>query len=123
MVSRYRRLVRRSILFFAFVGLCVAAVFLIPIDVIPKPVMTQNAMMETAVRIAMYYQQNKHLSPDLSVLPVREDHLNRTTDGWNRPLRYTIDSGDTFTLSSLGEDGVPGGTGDNADVICKYRIE
>jgi hypothetical protein len=80
-------------------------------------------MAETSVRIEIYYQRNKQLPPDLSLLPVRENYANRTTDAWNRPLRYTIDSDDAFTLSSFGEDDAPGGTGDNADIIRKYRIE
>lgn len=114
---------RRSILLFALVGLGTAAVSLVIVDVIPKQTLTRTAMTETTARIAMYYQRNKRLPPDLRVLPVLEGHINRTTDAWNRSLLYMIVSENTFTLSSLGEDGLPGGAGDNADVICKYQIE
>lgn len=113
----------RSILILALAGLIVAAVSLAFVDVVPKRAITPSAMTQTSVRIEMYYRRNKQLPADLSALPVGENDANGTIDSWNRPLRYTIDSDDAFTLSSLGEDGVPGGTGDNADVIRKYRVE
>jgi hypothetical protein len=123
MAPRNRPLVRRSILILTIAGLSVVAVSLAFVDVVPKRAITPSAMTETSVRIEMYYQRNKRLPADLDVLPVRENYANRTTDAWNRPLRYAVDSDDTFTLTSLGEDGAPGGTGDDADVIRKYRVE
>ena len=114
---------RRSILIFALAGLSVVAIFLVFVGVIPKRAITRSAITETSVRIQIYYQRNKRLPADLSVLPIRENYSNRTTDAWDRPLRYTIDSDNSFTLSSFGKDGVAGGTGDNTDLTVKYRIE
>jgi hypothetical protein len=58
----------------------------------------------------------------LNALPHRDGYANRTTDGWNRSLRYVIDPNGTFVLSSLGRDGKPGGSGDDADVSARFRI-
>jgi hypothetical protein len=78
-------------------------------------------MTETQVRIGIYLQQNGGLPETFDLLPVREGYLNRTTDAWGRPLNFQIE-GDRFTLTSLGRDGVSGGTGDDADLIREYRV-
>jgi hypothetical protein len=85
------------------------------IDVIPPRAMTLTAMSETAARIGLYFGRNKRLPTDLG-------YANRSADGWGRPLIYTIDAFDAFTLRSLGRDGNVGGTGDDADVSLQYRI-
>jgi hypothetical protein len=91
------------------------------VDVISDRNMTATAIAETSVRIGLYVQRNNKLPADLSVIPLRQGYMNRTTDGWKRPLSYHVE-GDTFTLSSLGRDGVAGGTGDDADCLGKYRV-
>jgi hypothetical protein len=93
------------------------------IDTIPPRDMTVTAMTETKVRMEMYLQKNGRLPPDFNSLPVRDSHTNRTTDGWNRTLIYTIESGNTVVLKSLGADGKPGGTGDDEDLTQRYRVE
>ncbi|MCE9616022.1 MAG: type II secretion system protein GspG [Lentisphaerae bacterium] len=47
--------------------------------------------------------------------------MNQTSDGWKRPLRYTIDTNGILSLSSFGRDGIPGGSGDNADMHKSYH--
>jgi hypothetical protein len=91
------------------------------IEVIPPDAMTRNAVTETRVRIGMYLERNTVLPPSLEVLPMRDKYMNRTTDAWDRPLIYQIDD-DGFSLTSLGKDGAPGGSGLDADVTEKYRI-
>lgn len=83
---------------------------------------TLTAIGETSVRISFYLNSYGKLPPDFSVLMVRPNYGNRTTDAWNRPLIYKIE-GDTFSLTSLGADGVVGGTGDNADFTREHRVE
>jgi general secretion pathway protein G len=39
-------------------------------------------------------------------------------DTWNRPLIYLV-TGESYSLISLGADGLPGGQDDNADVYNK----
>jgi hypothetical protein len=92
-------------------------------EVIPPRDNTLSAMTETKVRIEMYLQKNGRLPPDFNSLPVRENHVNQTDDAWHRPLLYTIESGNTVVLKSLGADGKPGGTGDDEDLTQRYRVE
>ena len=91
------------------------------VDVISDRNMTATAITETSVRIGLYVQANGKLPADLTVIPTRQGYINRTTDGWKRAFSYHV-YGDTFTLSSLGRDGVVGGTGDDADWLRKYRV-
>jgi hypothetical protein len=122
MAPRNPPLVRRSILLFAAAGLGVAGVACALVASKPTPAVTPAAMGETRIRIEQYFQRNKQLPEDLSALSPRAGYWNRTTDQWDRPLRYVADSGDSFTLSSLGADGTPGGAGDDADLVQKYRV-
>jgi hypothetical protein len=92
------------------------------IDTVPQSAITPSAMTETYVRIGLYYQQHNKLPASLDMLPVRENYQNRTADVWGRPLRYTVDSESTFSLSSLGRDGMSGGAGEDADLVQKYRV-
>lgn len=81
-------------------------------------------MGETAYRIEMYLQSHTELPKSLSDdLPVRDDHMNRTTDGWNRPLIYVAISKRIFILISLGSDGISGGSKDDEDIIEMYHVE
>jgi hypothetical protein len=92
------------------------------IDTIPQSAITPSAMTETYVRIGLYYQQHHKLPANLDVLPVRENYANSTVDVWGRPLRYLVDSESTFSLASLGKDGISGGVGEDSDLIQKYRV-
>ena len=91
-------------------------------DVIPDRDLTKSAMVETSVRIGMFVDHNKELPASLTPLPRREGYANRVVDAWKRPLIYVVNSQDTFTLTSLGRDGVAGGTGDDADIIQKFKV-
>jgi Type II secretion system (T2SS), protein G len=122
MSKRLQPIIRRWVIVLAAFGLAVVAISYAFVDVIPKSAITPSAIGETRARIGIYYSANHALPPNLAVLPIREDHINRTTDAWNRPLIYTIDAADSFTLSSFGRDGVPGGVGEDADIVRKFRI-
>lgn len=91
------------------------------VDVIPPDAQTRTAIGETRVRIGMYLKRDGTLPPTLDVLPLRDRYANQTTDAWNRPLLYQIEE-DGLSLTSLGKDGQPGGSGLDADVTEKYRI-
>jgi len=88
---------------------------------IPPVAMTRTAMTETFVRISLYAETNKALPPSLDVLPKREGYANRTTDGWKRPLQYSVAGDGVITLRSFGADEKPGGEGDSADISQSYR--
>ena len=103
-----------------YVGLTVAGCASL-VDIIPSRSMTDSAIVETQVRIGMQLQTDSSLPQTIESLPIRSGYANRITDGWRRPLIYAVNK-DSFTLTSLGKDGLPGGTGDNADVVATFRI-
>ena len=91
------------------------------VDVIPPKAATVSAMTETFVRIALYAKQSNSIPQSLAVLPKRAGYANQTTDAWKRPLRYEIATNGIIKLTSLGKDGMPGGTGDDADISKAYH--
>jgi hypothetical protein len=113
---------RRAIVTVAVISIALALLAVTLVDVVPRRAITPTAIEETSVRIGLYFYHHKYLPPDLAVLPVRDNYANRTTDAWDRPLMYSITSGDSFTLSSFGRDGVAGGQGEDADIVRKFRI-
>jgi hypothetical protein len=82
---------------------------------------TNASITESTVRIQMYMTANGKYPKNLSVLPIRNGYANRTTDGWGRTLIYDVDAEGIISLKSLGRDGTPGGEGDDADIIRRYR--
>lgn len=105
-----------------FVAGLVAFAFLL-VHPIPNSAKTLSAITATSVRIEMYVgTSDKRLPPSLEALPKQQGHANRVTDGWDHPLIYAVTSANTFTLTSLGGDGLVGGTGDDADVVVNYRL-
>ena len=48
-----------------------------------------------------------------------DDWPGQPYDAWGKPIRYTTD-GETFTISTLGRDGVEGGEGADADRVLRY---
>jgi hypothetical protein len=108
MAPHTRPILRRSLVVLLIVVACVSVASLAFIDVIPPKAMTPLSMAETSARVALYFQRNQHLPPDLNVLPVRDGYINRITDGYNQPLRYVIDSANSFTLESSSRGRVPG---------------
>lgn len=110
-----RLLIAIAILILLFV---VASFF---VTTIPPSAMTHTAITETQVRIHIYMLEHREYPPNLAVLPKRDGYMNRTTDGWGHPLLYAVDDDGIISLSSLGCDGKPGGTGDDQDVTRRYR--
>ena len=90
---------------------------------IPPYDMTVNAMIETIVRAHMYMKEHREYPPSLAVLPKREGYANDIADGWDRELIYRVSDDGTIILTSLGEDGQPGGEGNDQDIVKKYRTK
>ncbi len=91
------------------------------IDTISLEDMTGTAISETKNRIHMHVLAHRDYPADLTRLPEREGYMNRTTDGWGRPLVYELDQAGVISLTSLGQDGELGGTGDDQDVTLRFR--
>ena len=85
--------------------------------------MTYTAIGETFYRIHMYAQSNSTIPQSLDALPRRPGYLNRTTDGWDRPLEFIVGTDGTITLRSYGRDGQPGGDGEDRDISRTYRTK
>lgn len=82
---------------------------------------TNSAIIESFARVQLYAKANRVAPPSLDALPKRKGYANQITDGWHRPLHYRLASDGVITLTSLGKDGKPGGTGEDADISVSYR--
>ena len=87
----------------------------------------EDARSVTVARLAQAASEVRAFRDAVGELPASRDGLEAVTstpasivDGWGRPLVYVrVVSG--FWLISWGADGVPGGTGDAADLVEMSR--
>jgi hypothetical protein len=84
-------------------------------------IQTRQNMYSTLARIQEYMQVHRHAPPSLSAIPIEKDLEVTTKDAWNRPIQYSVDRDAVITLASFGADGKPGGHGENADIVMRYR--
>ncbi len=115
----------RLLLFLFAALICFGGIYLIInraelIHTISDVEITHTSIIETTYRIHLYAQKHSKIPDSLSDLPKREGYINRTSDGWGISLNYNVDES-VISLSSLGKDGVFGGTGDNEDIVKRYR--
>jgi hypothetical protein len=82
---------------------------------------TRQNMVDTLLRIREYMIQHRKYPLDLTGLPTLDDHGSDTNDGWGRPLHYAVSADGVISLTSLGRDGLPGGTKADADIRRRYR--
>jgi hypothetical protein len=73
-------------------------------------------------RILRYAAVHDALPTSLDQLPRIEGFANEVTDGWGRPILWRVE-GDEVTLVSYGRDGVPGGTGEDTDMVGVFRAK
>jgi hypothetical protein len=99
-----------------------AVVHFAPADEAPRVKATSDAITETYARILGYLQWKKRLPKSLDELRDVDGPDIHATDGWGRPLLYTITS-DGFLLKSLGRDGQPGGEGPDEDRFMHYQTK
>ncbi len=79
---------------------------------------TKNMMRGTQMALRLYFARFSVFPDDKQGLQavVRAQFLTEIpNDAWGRPLGYRSE-GESFVLTSLGEDGVPGGEGSSADL-------
>jgi hypothetical protein len=108
------------------VVLLLAATVVLPLlflGQVPPRRLTSERMAFDRFRILDYAHLHGQLPPDLEALPRLElkpewDHYFE--DGWHRKLMYEVDPSGTVTLKSLGKDGLPGGSGENADIVFRF---
>ena len=112
------RLLKSVIILF----LSLAGVFLVGCGhEISKRELTVSAMTETLVRIDLFFKDQRRVPESLAALPKRAGYTNSTTNGWGHDLQYSVDADGVLELRSLGADGTPGGSGDDADLSWKFH--
>jgi hypothetical protein len=95
-------------------------VFVVFVDTVPPRSATDVTMHVMKRRMLRYARINGSLPMSLDRLPRIEGYMNEVTDGWARPVLWRAES-DEVALTSYGRDGVPGGTGDDADMVGVFR--
>jgi hypothetical protein len=80
--------------------------------------LTYGNIYSTKRRIINFAKKNNRLPLTLAELPAMPSqyHTNMN-DAWNYPLKYSFDSSGIISVQSLGADNLPGGEGDNRDMI------
>lgn len=90
---------------------------------------TQRRMSQLVDSIAKFHAARSALPDDLAALEAWERDSKEqkspfswiykgvVNDGWGHPIIYAR-TGDNFTVTSLGNDGQPGGVGIDADMVC-----
>ena len=89
----------------------------------PAAEVTRHRMAYDHFRILDYAHEHRELPPTLDALPrlgLKPEADHYFEDGWNRKLIYETDPSGIVTLTSLGEDGVPGGARDAGDIVCRF---
>lgn len=84
---------------------------------------TITAIGETFTRISIYAETTHKIPYSFDVLPIRNGYSNRIIDAWGRTLLLKIENDNIMSLVSYGKDGVPGGDGDDADIIISYWLK
>lgn len=90
---------------------------------VPPAELTRERMAFDRLRILEYARAHGQLPPDLAALPrlaLKREADHYLEDAWHRRFIYEVDSSGTVMLKSLGKDGVPGGKGDNGDIIVTF---
>ncbi|MFZ1325460.1 MAG: type II secretion system protein GspG [Candidatus Contendobacter sp.] len=96
----------------------IGAVVLLSCTAMTPTDVTYTAILETIYRIHLYTKLNGVLPTSIDVLPIQKNHINRTVDGWQRPLNYELTPDGLISLKSLGRDGLQGGDGEDKDIIA-----
>jgi len=101
--------------------LAIATLFISCVDRITPVELTHTSIMATFVRMDIYAKTNRAIPLSLNILPQREGYDDSTTDGWGRPLIYSLTKEGLLTLTSMGKDGKPGGAGEDADISVSFH--
>jgi len=90
---------------------------------IPLSALTTTRMGLIEDRIRHFYANEHRLPADLAALPRSTDESRDSSlnDGWGQPIQYRT-RGRHVRLTSFGEDGHPGGVGQNADITVTFTV-
>ena len=107
---------------------CMSAVFLLGascqgwriVDTIPPPSLTKSRLIVTYNRIQNFWNQHGKVPAKPADLPDEKNRDCSMTDGWGRELHWNSDGKSMVKMWSLGRDGKPGGTGEDADMEVEF---
>ena len=81
--------------------------------------LTVTSIIECAVRTQLFYRSHGKLPSSLSSLPERTGYANSIVDGYGRELIFEVHE-KHLAFISFGKDGLPHGTGEDADIEFHY---
>jgi hypothetical protein len=105
-----------AILFVGALGIFCLLLF----DTVSNRTATENTMWMVKRRILLYARQNSRLPETLDALPILPKYDNSIKDAWGNTLQLEIHNGEIVTLRSFGRNNVPGGEGENADIVLSF---
>jgi len=91
------------------------------VDVIPPQNNTENRLSLTFDRIQTYWNLHGRVPKGPSDLPDLPGRDCETRDGWGRDFHWKSDGKRTVWVWSLGRDGQPGGSGEDADLVITFE--
>jgi hypothetical protein len=109
--------IRKSIWGSLVAALLLVGIAMLFVDTIPPHSMTHGSMHMCKRRVLRYAQEHGVLPSSLSDTKPIEGYHSSIKDGWGVVLEYSVGTNDVVTFRSLGKDRVPGGAGDNIDMI------
>ena len=86
---------------------------------------TEVAMRVLSSRVMLYARENGSLPDSIDDLPKTRVITNSTNfmrDAWGHRLVLETAPPTGFSLRSLGRDGAPGGTGEDADILLLFPV-
>jgi hypothetical protein len=107
---------------------CMSVVFLLAascqscriVDTIPPANLTETRLLVTHNRIQKFWNQHGKVPTKPTDLPDEKNRDCSMTDGWGRELHWESDGVSKVKVWSLGRDGKPAGTGENADMEVEF---
>ncbi len=124
LLSLIKRLIRTEHVGLVLAGMGFLLVLVSFINVIPPRPRTVIALSSLRDGLVEYATDHNVLPGDLKQL-LSDTNLRalqtQTEDGWGRPIQYTVSENGIVLLTSLGSDGLPGGTGEKADLVGTFN--
>src|SRR5262245_24870836 len=110
------------LLWLSFVVVGILVIGILFVDTVPPNAHTHATMTVMKRRILRFAHAQGALPKTVEGFPPMEGFGNEVVDGWGRPIAMIV-AGDQVTLRSFGRDGLPGGTGDDTDMIAVFAAK
>lgn len=84
---------------------------------------TYTSVVRLRTAINSFVAANGRAPLNLGELARYEPAVSTLKDGWNNPLVYQLESFGVASITSLGKDNKPGGSGRNADSVWSFALK